>query len=74
MKSSRQPRVPFSSYQQDLMEKQFQVNHYLSASTVSHLSKALDLTEQRIKIWFQNRRARDRRENKRDNEKVTSLP
>lgn len=59
---SRQPRVPFTPYQQATLENKFQIDHYLTSSAVNELSLVLSLPEQRIKIWFQNRRARERRE------------
>lgn len=44
------------------MEEKFQQNHYLTGEEAFNLSRKLDLTVDKIKIWFQNRRARKRRE------------
>ena len=60
---SRQPRIPFTPFQQSNLESKFKKDHYLTPDAVKELSMLLDLPEQRIKIWFQNRRARERREN-----------
>ena len=62
IRTSRQPRIPFTPFQQATLERKFQVNHYLTAHAVSELSVILNLSKQRIKIWYQNRRARERRE------------
>nr|XP_018903557.1 PREDICTED: homeobox protein GBX-2 [Bemisia tabaci] len=61
-KLGRNPRIPFSSEQVLTLENKFRENAYLSCADVAALSSALRLSEIRIKIWFQNRRARERRE------------
>ncbi|XP_044736560.1 homeobox protein H17-like [Chrysoperla carnea] len=58
----RHPRIPFTSTQICILEKQFKETPYLSSEQVLHLSELLQLADIRIKIWFQNRRARERRE------------
>lgn len=44
------------------MEQKFKETPYLSTEEVNALSKKLQLADIRVKIWFQNRRARERRE------------
>ncbi|XP_043599236.1 homeobox protein 10-like [Bombus pyrosoma] len=61
-KPSLHPRIPFSTFQLDFLEQQFQNNAYLSKDNVLEISNVLNLPPNRIKIWFQNRRARERRE------------
>nr|ALR88618.1 muscle-specific homeobox-like homeobox protein-like [Saccoglossus kowalevskii] len=61
-KLGRNPRVPFSAGQVAMLEQKFRRTHYLSSIDVSELSAALSLSENRVKIWFQNRRARERRD------------
>ena len=61
-RASRHPRVPFTPFQQATFEERFQSGHYLTASVINELSLSLDLPDYRIKIWFQNRRARERRD------------
>ncbi|XP_076314784.1 homeobox protein MSX-2-like [Tachypleus tridentatus] len=58
----RSPRIPFTTAQVSILEHKFQRTHYLSGLEVTELSQILGLTETRVKIWFQNRRARERRE------------
>ncbi|KAL8613778.1 hypothetical protein ACOMHN_029635 [Nucella lapillus] len=61
-KLGRNPRVPFTQHQVAVLEEKFRRTHYLSSMDVAELSSALSLSETRVKIWFQNRRARERRE------------
>jgi len=61
----RLPRIPFSPNQLQALENAYKESNYLSAEDANKLADALDLTNTRVKIWFQNRRARERRE-KRD--------
>ncbi|XP_069119211.1 uncharacterized protein [Argopecten irradians] len=61
-KLGRNPRVPFTQHQVAALEQKFRQTHYLSSMDVAELSTALTLTETRVKIWFQNRRARERRD------------
>ncbi|XP_058117093.1 homeobox protein MSH-D [Anopheles ziemanni] len=58
----RLPRVPFTPAQLSALEDAYKVSTYLSSEEANQLAYSLDLTNTRVKIWFQNRRARDRRE------------
>lgn len=58
----RLPRVPFSPQQLNALETAYKRSMYLSAEEANQLARRLDLSSIRVKIWFQNRRARDRRE------------
>ncbi|XP_053698831.1 homeobox expressed in ES cells 1-B [Sabethes cyaneus] len=62
----RLPRVPFTPSQLTALEEAYKVSTYLSSEEANQLAYSLELTNTRVKIWFQNRRARDRRE-KREN-------
>lgn len=61
----RLPRIPFTPYQLNELEAAYKHANYLSSEDANKLAIRLDLTCVRVKIWFQNRRARERRE-KRD--------
>uniref|UniRef100_A0A182W0L1 Homeobox domain-containing protein n=1 Tax=Anopheles minimus TaxID=112268 RepID=A0A182W0L1_9DIPT len=58
----RLPRVPFTPVQLSALEDAYKVSTYLSSEEANQLAYSLELTNTRVKIWFQNRRARDRRE------------
>ncbi|KAG5876735.1 hypothetical protein JTB14_028609 [Gonioctena quinquepunctata] len=58
----RYPRIPFTNQQIAILEEKFQESPYLSSEEATNLSKQLHLADVKVKIWFQNRRARRRRE------------
>uniref|UniRef100_A0A8B9FRD3 Homeobox domain-containing protein n=1 Tax=Amazona collaria TaxID=241587 RepID=A0A8B9FRD3_9PSIT len=58
----RKPRVLFSQAQVFELERQFKHQRYLSAPEREHLARALKLTSTQVKIWFQNRRYKCKRQ------------
>ncbi|CAH2094516.1 unnamed protein product [Euphydryas editha] len=61
-RSGRHARVPFTSTQAAALEAAYARAPYLAPPALRALAAALQLRDDRIKIWFQNRRARERRE------------
>ncbi|XP_075771470.1 homeobox protein MSX-1-like [Pelodiscus sinensis] len=61
-RASRSPRVPFSAAQIGILEGSYRQTRYLSSGQVGELAALLGLSETQVKIWFQNRRARERRD------------
>jgi len=59
---AKRSRTSFTSEQLMELERQFQLNEYLSRTPRVQMSLALNLTERQIKIWFQNRRMKRKRE------------
>ncbi|XP_018581070.2 homeobox expressed in ES cells 1 [Scleropages formosus] len=57
----RRPRTAFTGAQIEVLESVFQVNSYPGIDVREELAKRLELEEDRIQIWFQNRRAKLKR-------------
>ncbi|XP_069592022.1 homeobox expressed in ES cells 1 [Ranitomeya imitator] len=57
----RRPRTAFTRSQIDILENVFQVNSYPGIDVREDLANKLSLDEDRIQIWFQNRRAKLKR-------------
>uniref|UniRef100_A0A3Q2CTH8 Caudal type homeobox 1a n=1 Tax=Cyprinodon variegatus TaxID=28743 RepID=A0A3Q2CTH8_CYPVA len=58
-------RVVYTDHQRLELEKEFQCNRYITMRRKSDLSVSLGLSERQVKIWFQNRRAKERKINRK---------
>ena len=59
--SKKQNRTAFTQFQIKELENEFLNNHYLTIDKRCVMSSKLNLSENQIKIWFQNRRTKLKR-------------
>ncbi|XP_017043929.1 LOW QUALITY PROTEIN: homeotic protein caudal [Drosophila ficusphila] len=58
-------RVVYTDYQRLELEKEYCTSRYITIRRKSELAQTLSLSERQVKIWFQNRRAKERKQNKK---------
>ncbi|PAV56923.1 hypothetical protein WR25_15763 [Diploscapter pachys] len=66
LENKRRKRTTFSASQCAILEQEYNADRYMPREKRIAFAKQLQLTENQIKTWYQNRRAKDKRERRHD--------
>uniref|UniRef100_A0A915AB23 Homeobox domain-containing protein n=1 Tax=Parascaris univalens TaxID=6257 RepID=A0A915AB23_PARUN len=67
----KRPRTTFSATQLAELEKEYEHNPYLIGEERANLAEKLNLTDTQVKVWFQNRRTKEKKRNCNSTNEIT---